>query len=309
MPKPTADPVADHGAADGAGDHEADLWRGAFAGGRTVATACAVHHEEGGRITWTGPGSAATGAQRRGKVVAAPQPGAGREHAGQAESRERPLARRPARIARPARVRIRRRNPWVLARRRLFGWKVRLLTRWLPYDGLERRQRCLRQGGGPMRPAPVGRPRRNGNQWTAWTHDNGRRDGSTGSRYVRSSRPVKPNRAGNRPGNTTAQPGPATAHRDTVERPRPTRHAAVCPHRGKKIRRVVDNRLLAPLGVGSVALRWETSLPTCLRCRATAAMAARRRWGTLCTQAVDDGVDERHHGTNRALTPRPRVDI
>jgi hypothetical protein len=206
VPKPTADPVADHGAADGAGDHEADLWRGAFAGGRTVATACAVHHEEGGRITWTGPGSAATGAQRRGKVVAAPQPGAGREHAGQAESRERPLARRPARIARPARVRMRRRNPWVLARRRLFGWKVRLLTRGLPYDGLERRQRCLRQGGGPMRPAPVGRPRRNGNQWTAWTHDNGRRDGSTGSRYVRSSRPVKPNRAGNRPGNTTAQP-------------------------------------------------------------------------------------------------------
>ena len=160
MPEPAADPVADHGAADGAGDHEADLWRGAFAGGRTVATACAVHHEEGGRITWTGPGSAATGAQRRGKVVAAPQPGAGREHAGQAESRERPLARRPARIARPARVRMRRRNPWVLARRRLFGWKVRLLTRGLPYDGLERRQRCLSQGGEPMRPAPVGRPRR-----------------------------------------------------------------------------------------------------------------------------------------------------
>jgi len=31
-------------------------------------------------------------------------------------------------MARPARVRMRRRNPWVLARRRLFGWKVRLLT-------------------------------------------------------------------------------------------------------------------------------------------------------------------------------------
>jgi hypothetical protein len=28
-------------------------------------------------------------------------------------------------------VRIRRRKPWVLARRRLFGWKVRLLTRCL----------------------------------------------------------------------------------------------------------------------------------------------------------------------------------
>ena len=33
---------------------------------------------------------------------------------------------RLARIARPARLRIRRRNPWVFLRRRLFGWKVRL---------------------------------------------------------------------------------------------------------------------------------------------------------------------------------------
>jgi len=36
------------------------------------------------------------------------------------------LALRLARMARPARVRIRRRNPWVLLRRRLLGWKVRL---------------------------------------------------------------------------------------------------------------------------------------------------------------------------------------
>src|SRR6266540_5204911 len=42
------------------------------------------------------------------------------------ESRDRPLALRLARIARPARLRIRRRNPWVFLRRRLFGWKVRL---------------------------------------------------------------------------------------------------------------------------------------------------------------------------------------
>ena len=53
----------------------------------------------------------------------------------QAESSERPLRRRAARIARPARVRIRRRKPWVLARRRLFGWKVRLLTRVSNYIG------------------------------------------------------------------------------------------------------------------------------------------------------------------------------
>lgn len=46
----------------------------------------------------------------------------------QAESSARPLRRRPARIARPARVRIRRRKPWVFARRRLFGWNVRLVT-------------------------------------------------------------------------------------------------------------------------------------------------------------------------------------
>lgn len=46
----------------------------------------------------------------------------------QAESSARPLRRRAARIARPARVLMRRRKPWVLARRRLFGWKVRLLT-------------------------------------------------------------------------------------------------------------------------------------------------------------------------------------
>src|SRR3954463_7933696 len=36
-------------------------------------------------------------------------------------------------IARPARVRIRSRKPWVLDRRRLFGWNVRLLTRY-SYD-------------------------------------------------------------------------------------------------------------------------------------------------------------------------------
>lgn len=54
-----------------------------------------------------------------------------------AERAARPLERRFARIARPARVRIRRRKPWVLARRRLFGWKVRLLTR-----GLQRMNRC-----------------------------------------------------------------------------------------------------------------------------------------------------------------------
>lgn len=47
---------------------------------------------------------------------------------GQADSSERPLRRRAARMARPARVLMRARKPWFLARRRLLGWKVRLLT-------------------------------------------------------------------------------------------------------------------------------------------------------------------------------------
>jgi hypothetical protein len=42
------------------------------------------------------------------------------------DSLARPLARLRARIARPARVRMRRRNPWVFLRLRVFGWKVRL---------------------------------------------------------------------------------------------------------------------------------------------------------------------------------------
>src|SRR5690606_28900467 len=46
----------------------------------------------------------------------------------QTASLARPLRRRAAMIARPARVRMRSRKPWVLARRRLSGWYVRLLT-------------------------------------------------------------------------------------------------------------------------------------------------------------------------------------
>ena len=51
-----------------------------------------------------------------------------RARAGQTLTRARPLRRRAARIARPARVRMRSRNPCVFARWRLFGWNVRLLT-------------------------------------------------------------------------------------------------------------------------------------------------------------------------------------
>lgn len=45
----------------------------------------------------------------------------------QADSSERPLRRRAERIARPARVFMRARKPWVRERRRLLGWNVRLL--------------------------------------------------------------------------------------------------------------------------------------------------------------------------------------
>src|SRR3712207_8953455 len=70
-------------------------------------------------------------------------------------------------IARPARVRIRSRKPWVLDRRRLFGWNVRLLTR-NSYGYDDRRCSTHREAGcggwgrgapststGP-RPAPIG---------------------------------------------------------------------------------------------------------------------------------------------------------
>jgi hypothetical protein len=70
---------------------------------------------------------------------------------GQAESSARPLRRRADKIDRPARVRIRRRKPWVRLRRRLLGWKVRLLTGELPHvlvvDNLENRHSAERSAG------------------------------------------------------------------------------------------------------------------------------------------------------------------
>jgi hypothetical protein len=68
--------------------------------------------------------SAGAGAQRgSGK-----QPARGREEQGHTLTLARPFRRRAASTARPALVRMRSRNPCVLARRRLFGWNVRLLT-------------------------------------------------------------------------------------------------------------------------------------------------------------------------------------
>jgi hypothetical protein len=97
------------------------------------------------------------------------------------------LPRRADRMARPARVRMRRRKPWVLARRRLFGWKVRLLTgisiaartgrpSWCGWM----RVRDLR------RPAAIGNPRRR-----ARGCENGRQH-RPGTRYGSRQDRVKP---------------------------------------------------------------------------------------------------------------------
>jgi len=75
---------------------------------------------------------ATTAANRCGEVGATPQSLRRGQHdylgiparkrSAQADSLSRPLVRRADRMARPARVRMRSRKPWVLARRRLFGW-------------------------------------------------------------------------------------------------------------------------------------------------------------------------------------------
>jgi hypothetical protein len=72
------------------------------------------------------PTRAHPGAHGQRELRTAPHPGLRRQD--QALSRSRPLRLRAARTARPARVRMRSRKPCVFARRRLFGWNVRLLT-------------------------------------------------------------------------------------------------------------------------------------------------------------------------------------
>jgi hypothetical protein len=67
----------------------------------------------------------------------------------------RPLWRRAARTARPARVRMRSRKPWVFALRRLFGWNVRLLT-GAPDGLIVRKREPPRDISAGMRNAAVG---------------------------------------------------------------------------------------------------------------------------------------------------------
>src|SRR3954452_14567102 len=133
------------------------------------------HRARDGKGGSGGPWLAAPHAGRTGRPRRTPDAGAGvpARATPQAESFSRPLRRRPAMIARPARVRIRSRKPWVLDRRRLFGWNVRLLTRYshymtsavarLPADRRaegNRRGRLLPHPGTPRKLVAAGRPAR-----------------------------------------------------------------------------------------------------------------------------------------------------
>ena len=82
-----------------------------------------VDHDTRGTGTRTPP-------KRRSEITGTTQPtGSGQHYRDQADSSARPLRRRALRMARPARVRMRERKPCVRLRRRLLGWKVRLLMR------------------------------------------------------------------------------------------------------------------------------------------------------------------------------------
>lgn len=107
-----------------------------------------------------------------------------RQHSGrpQAESLVRPLLRRLATIDRPARVRIRRRKPWVFARRRVLGWNVRLLTLGSPYLLRSRGRPCHprhpQSWGWPGGSAVIGNPRHP----RSWACENGRQADDYGTR-------------------------------------------------------------------------------------------------------------------------------
>jgi hypothetical protein len=125
MPKPALHPVPHHRAAYPAAHHE-PYFRDPQRRSIDRVGLGHVHNE-------TATPHPAAPLHRRREVLATGQTGdRGKQRDGfpnsyaQADNSVRPLRRRAAMMARPARVRIRNRNPWVLARRRLFGWNVRL---------------------------------------------------------------------------------------------------------------------------------------------------------------------------------------
>ena len=89
------------------------------------------------------------------------------------------MRRRDERMLRPARVRIRRRKPWVLCRRRLFGWYVRLLNVFTPLKGawLTVRNRVVSCEQSPVvsQLAPLTHERPDNDWDLPWTCGTGRR--------------------------------------------------------------------------------------------------------------------------------------
>jgi hypothetical protein len=110
----------------------------------------------------------------------------------QAARRLRPLPRRAARMARPARVRERRRKPCLRCRRRLLGWNVRLLT-FTPGNfsfGPSGNSECADRPA-PLTRARAGRLQPGGRRGHAAPVDSK----STCSRYAPGIERVKPDRA------------------------------------------------------------------------------------------------------------------
>ena len=132
--QPALHQVADHGAADGLGHHQTHPGRRAS----TLMGTGARRHQS--MDHQNGPTAAPAATYDLAELGGGGQAVARGEHARQltpqAARRSRPLRRRAASTARPARVRMRRRKPWVLCRRRLFGWNVRLLKVFTPLRGL-----------------------------------------------------------------------------------------------------------------------------------------------------------------------------
>ena len=121
MPQPTGHPMPLHGRSHGSRNDQSHLRRI----GRLVITAPHIDDQ-----IWLHGSSPVL---HRGIEIGRPRHAVPRgKHrcdtrlANQAVSERRPLRRRFDTTARPALVRIRRRKPCTRARRRLFGWKVRL---------------------------------------------------------------------------------------------------------------------------------------------------------------------------------------
>jgi hypothetical protein len=116
LAKPPLNAVSGYGRAYRPADHESYS-------GRFLLMKSGPHQQV---AHYTGPARTSPGAHGESELRSPAHPGLGRQD--QALSRSRPLCLRAARTARPARVRMRSRKPCVFARRRLFGWNVRLLT-------------------------------------------------------------------------------------------------------------------------------------------------------------------------------------